>query len=93
MQHIRGKPYHPQTHGKIERYHRSIKNVICLENHYFPWALEQAIANFVSYYNEQCYHEALGNLTPADVFRGRAATKRRTFALRRRPHLLAQVAI
>ncbi len=98
IQHTRGAPYHPQTQGKIERYHRSIKNVICLEHHYFPWQLEQAIAAFVQHYNHQRYHEALGNLTPADVFFGRAAqieaeraaVKRRTLALRRSQHVLAQ---
>jgi putative transposase len=99
IQHTRGAPYHPQTQGKIERYHRSIKNVICLEHHYFPWQLEQAIAAFVNHYNTQRYHEALGNVTPADVFFGRAAQieaerttiKRRTLALRRTQHWLAQV--
>jgi putative transposase len=98
MVHTRGAPYHPQTQGKIERYHRSIKNVICLEHHYFPWQLEQAIAAFVEHYNQQRYHEALGNLIPADVFFGRAAqildaraaVKRRTLAQRRSQHLLAQ---
>jgi putative transposase len=101
IQHTRGAPYHPQTQGKIERYHRSIKNVICLEHHYFPWQLEQAIAAFVEYYNQQRYHEALGNLTPADVFFGRTAqiqdaravVKQRTLALRRTQHLLAQASI
>ena len=34
IKHIHGKPLHPQTQGKIERYHRSMKNVIKL-NHYF----------------------------------------------------------
>jgi putative transposase len=98
MSHTRGAPYHPQTQGKIERYHRSIKNVICLEHHYFPWHLEQAIAAFIEHYNHQRYHEALGNLTPADVFFGRAAqildaraaVKRRTLAQRRTKHLLTQ---
>jgi len=97
IQHLHGAPYHPQTQGKIERYHRSLINVICLEHHYFPWQLEQAIAAFVQHYNLQRYHEALGNLTPADVFFGRAAqildarevVKQRTFALRRAQHLLA----
>jgi putative transposase len=98
MTHIRGKPFHPMTQGKIERYHRSLKNVICLENHYFPWQLEQAIAEFVEHYNRQRYHEALDNVTPADVYFGRsaqilsqrAALKRRTLALRRAQYLLAQ---
>lgn len=101
IQHTRGAPYHPQTQGKIERYHCSIKNVICLEHHYFPWQLEQAIAAFVEHYNQQRYHEALDNLTPADVFFGRAThiqdaravVKQRTLALRRTQHLLAQSSI
>jgi putative transposase len=97
FRHIRGKPYHPMTQGKIERYHRSLKNVICLENHYFPWELEQAIGDFIDYYNNQRYHEALNNLTPADVFFGRAKDvlsrreqiKRSTLIRRRTQHLLA----
>ena len=71
IQHIRGAPFHPQTQGKIERYHRSIKNVVNLENYYFPWELERAIADFVEYYNNHRYHEALDNLKPVDVFERR----------------------
>jgi putative transposase len=69
--HIHGKPYHPQTQGKIERYHRSMKNIIKLENYYFPEELERQIAQFIEYYNNERYHESLQNLTPADVFFGR----------------------
>jgi transposase InsO family protein len=36
MEHTRGAPYHPMTHGKIERYHRSMKNLIQLQNYVFP---------------------------------------------------------
>jgi transposase InsO family protein len=71
MQHTRGAPYHPQTQGKIERYHRSMKNVVKLENYYYPWELEKAIGQFVDYYNHQRYHESLDNVTPADMFYGR----------------------
>jgi len=100
MTHIRGKPFHPMTQGKIERYHRSLKNVICLENHYFPWQLEQAIDEFVHYYNEKRYHEALKNVTPADVYFGRTQTilsqratvKSRTLAQRRAEYLMATTA-
>ena len=57
--HILGSPYHPQTQGKIERYHRSMKSIVKLDTCYYPWELEQAIANFVVYYNHQRYRESL----------------------------------
>ena len=66
-----GARYNPQTQGKIERYHRSIKNVINLQNYYLPGELEQEITRFVEYYNNHRYHESLNNLTHADVFYGR----------------------
>jgi len=69
---INGKPYHPQTQGKIERYHRTMKNVIKLENYYSPEDLQHAIDQFVQYYNYHRYHESLNNMTPADVYYGRA---------------------
>ena len=71
MVQIHGKPLHPQTQGKIERYHRSMKNVVKLQNYYCPDELEQAIGQFVIYYNNERYHESLDNLTPADVYLGR----------------------
>lgn len=91
MTHTRGKPYHPQTQGKIERWHCSLKNQILLENYYFPGELEDRIRQFVYYYNHERYHESLNNLVPADVFYGRGQSildkrekiKRRTLALRR----------
>jgi putative transposase len=56
---------------KIERYHRSMKNIVKLDTYYFPWELEQAIENFVTYYNNERYHESLNNLMPTDVYHGR----------------------
>ena len=47
MSHTRGKPYHPQTQGKIERWHRSLKNQILLENH-LPGELEERIRRLSS---------------------------------------------
>ena len=71
MAHTRGRPYHPMTQGKIERYHRSLKNQILLQNYYAPGELEQEIDRFVRHYNHVRVHEALHNLTPADVYHGR----------------------
>ena len=71
MQHTRGKPYHPQTQGKIERYHRTMKNVVKLRNYYQPEVLEREIGRFVEHYNNKRVHESLGNVTPADVYLGR----------------------
>ena len=62
---------HPQTQGKIERYHRSMKNIAKLENYYHPEQLINAIEDFVEYYNHQRYHESLQNVTPSDVYYGR----------------------
>jgi putative transposase len=95
LQHIRSAPYHPMTQGKIERYHRSMKNVVKLQNYYYPWELEQAIEAFVEYYNHERYHEALENLTPADVYSGRneevlsrrEKIKQKTFQNRRKFNL------
>lgn len=69
---INGKPCHPQTQGKIERYHRSMKNVIKLDNYYSPDDLAKAVDQFVDYYNNHRYHESLNNLAPADIYFGKA---------------------
>jgi len=74
MEHVRGTPYHPQTQGKIERWHQTLKNRILLENYFFPGDLEAQIEAFVDHYNHRRYHESLGNLTPADVYFGRGQT-------------------
>jgi putative transposase len=94
MQHIRGAPYHPQTQGKIERWHQTLKNRVLLEKYYLPGALEAEVGAFVEYYNHARYHESLRNLTPADVYLGRGQTiliereriKRKTIANRRLQH-------
>ncbi|QDM20519.1 IS3 family transposase [Tardiphaga sp. vice154] len=96
MQHVRGAPYHPQTQGKIERWHQTLKNRILLENYYLPGDLERQIGAFVEHYNHARYHESINNVTPADVYYGRAeaiiAERRRiklaTIANRRLQHRL-----
>ena len=92
MGHTRGRPYHPMTQGKIERWHRSMKNQVLLENYYLPGDLEARLGEFINYYNTQRYHESLNNLTPEDVYTGRGQTvlnrrmkiKQKTIAERRR---------
>ena len=94
MGHVRGAPYHPQTQGKIERWHQTLKNRILLENYYLPGDLEASIDRFVDHYNHRRYHESLSNLTPADVYFGRGQTillereriKRNTIQNRRLQH-------
>jgi hypothetical protein len=81
MAHTRGKPFHPMTQGKIERYHRSMKNIILLDNYYLPTHLEVEIAKWVQYYNNERYHESLDNITPRDKYLGREES---IFAQRRK---------
>ena len=63
---------HPQTQGKIERYHRTMKNVVKLNHFYHPEELVEALEKFVENYNNNRYHESLKNLPPADVYFGRS---------------------
>jgi len=71
IRHIRTKPYHPMTQGKIERYHRSMKNLILLDHYYSPSELGERIREWVYYYNNHRYHEAIDNVTPSDKYFGR----------------------
>lgn len=98
IKHIRSAPYHPMTQGKIERYHRTMKNTVTLQNYYLPEELTREIDNFVEHYNNRRYHEAIGNMKPVDVYMGkskeieseRRKTKIRTL-LKRRVQNLAGV--
>ncbi len=71
VRHIIASPYHPQTNGKIERYHRTIKGEIKLVPYEMPGELKEAIKAFIEYYNYRRYHEGLGDVTPYDVYSGR----------------------
>ena len=92
--HIRGAPNHPQTQGKIERWHQTLKNRILLENYYLPGDLEMQVGAFVDHYNHRRYHESLGNLAPANVYfrrdkaiiSRRERIKKRTIEQRRLAH-------
>jgi len=74
IRHILAAPYHPQTNGKLERYHQSIKQEVNQVPYEVPGDLEAAITDFVDYYNHRRYHKALNNVTPADVLEGRRET-------------------
>lgn len=97
---LHGKPNHPQTQGKIERYHRSMKNVVKLDNYYCPAELEAVLTSFVHYYNHERYHESLENVTPADVYYGRQdeilkhreRIKKQTLKRRRQDYLRQKLA-
>jgi transposase InsO family protein len=70
IRHILATPFHPQTNGKLERYHQTIKRDVNQVPYEVPSDLEAAIASFVTYYNYRRYHMALGNVTPVDVLNG-----------------------
>ena len=71
IKHILASPFHTQTNGKVERYQQTLKGEINQAPYEMPSELRQAIESFVNYYNNHRYHEALGNVTPADVYHGR----------------------
>ena len=95
---VQGRRCHPQTQGKIERYHRSMKNVVKLDHYYCPEELNRALKDFVHHYNHQRYHESLDNVTPADVYFGkreqilnrREKVKHQTLQQRRTRYLLGK---
>lgn len=84
IRHILAAPFHPQTNGKIERYHQTIKHEVNQVPYDVPADLEAAIAGFVRFYNFERYHETLGDVTPDDVLNGR-----RDEVLRRRKEVQA----
>ena len=88
IRHILAAPFHPQTNGKLERYHQTIKREVNQIPYELPGQLEKAIADFVEYYNFRRYHKALGDVTPADVLYGR-----REQILQRRKEVKAQTVL
>jgi transposase InsO family protein len=72
MTHVRTSPYYPQSNGKLERFHGSIKGE-CLRPG-TPLSLEDAVrivARYVEHYNQVRLHSATGYVTPADKLAGR----------------------
>jgi putative transposase len=85
IRHIRCAPHHPQTNGKIERFHETLKARLNLLVYTSPEQLRAALGEFIEFYNYRRYHEGIGNVTPADVYHGR-----REEILRRREELKRQ---
>ena len=88
LRHVRASAHHPQTLGKLERLHRTLKDDVTLVVETTPDGLRAQIARFVDYYNRERYHEALGNVTPDDVYYGR-----REAMLARRKELKVQTLV
>lgn len=75
MTHVRTSPYYPQSNGKIERWHQSIKTE-CIRSH-TPLSLDDArtvVEGYVDHYNTVRLHSAIGYVTPKDKLEGRETT-------------------
>ena len=73
MTHVKTSPYYPQSNGKIERFHRTIKGD-CIRTQ-TPLSLEDAqrvVAGYLEHYNTVRLHSAIGYITPKDKLEGRA---------------------
>ena len=98
MTHVRTSPYYPQSTGKVERWHRTVKGT-CLREGSFANVEEvrRALEKFVAHYNEIRLHGAIGYVTPADKLAGRekeifAARDAKLEAARERRRLARQAA-
>jgi transposase InsO family protein len=70
--HIYAARLHPQTVGKFERLNRTAKDRLGLVIYGSPGELESAVEEFKGWYNNDRYHEGIGNLRPVDVYEGHA---------------------
>lgn len=73
MTHVRTSPYYPQSNGKIERWHQTLKNESIRQK--VPLSLEDArriVGEFIAEYNERRLHSAIGWVTPSDKMAGKA---------------------
>ncbi len=71
IQHILCSPHHPQTNGKLERFHQTLKARVNRLVYTSPESLRAAMAEFIEFYNHRRYPEGIGKVTPADVYFGR----------------------
>ncbi len=72
MTHVKTSPYYPQSNGKIERFHRTLKHdAVRTQTPLSKADADRVVANFVTHYNTERLHSALGYVTPHDVLAGR----------------------
>lgn len=72
MTHVRTAPYYPQSNGKIEAWHKTLKATTIRPRN--PETLDEArslVASFVAYYNDKRLHSATGYIAPTDKLAGR----------------------
>jgi len=99
MTHVRTSPFYPQSNGKLERWHKSLKSE-CIRP-LTPLTLEDArrlIQSYVDHYNRVRLHSAIGYVTPQDMLAGRqaeihAARDRKLEQARRQRQLRRQQAL
>ena len=98
MTHVRTSPYHPQSNGKLERWHRSLKSE-CIRPGTPPSQedAERLIQQYVDHYNNVRLHSAIGYVTPMDMLAGRqkeiqAARDRKLEAARQKRQLRRRAA-
>ncbi len=65
------RPYHPQTCGKVERFHQTMKKFLAMQDIKSPKQLQRQLDRFVEYYNEERPHRGIGRKTPAAVYDAR----------------------
>jgi transposase InsO family protein len=65
------RPYHPQTCGKVERFHQTMKKFLAAQDITSPKQLQRQLDRFVAYYNEERPHRGIGRKTPASVYAAR----------------------
>ncbi len=74
MTHVRTSPYYPQSNGKLERWHKSLKSE-CIRpgTPLTPEEARRLIQRYVDHYNTERLHSAIGFVTPKDMIQGRQA--------------------
>ena len=96
MTHVKTSPYYPQSNGKIERFHRTLKHdAVRTQTPLTKDDADRVVAKFVAHYNTERLHSAIGYVTPHDVLAGRQtaihdARDRKLEAARERRRLARQ---